>query len=614
MDVGPEPSNGLQGGTGTANPNRPDSGQTFKTQIHPKHMIKDEIDLKSLESKNPIKRTLERIYNLRFEQQGDEFYTKCPFHTDGKRPNFRINERKNSWFCDVCDSGGGIVQFLMKKEGIDFKASCERLGWKPAEQSKVIDISGKVPVATYDYLNEVGELIFQVCRFHVVNREKDCGYDKTFRQRRPGPNGEWINDMQGVERIPYCLPEIIGNKSAMVNIVEGEKDAETLRSLTFCATTNVGGAGKWLAGYGEYLSKRDVAIWPDNDEPGREHAQDIFSKLLPHARSIRMMMVPPPHKDVTDWIKTIPNPADAEKAVSKMLELATPLYGGVDLPFSTIQEIEPLYRKQCREADTTILSLSKWIPSLNRAVRGMVPGEVGTLIANTGQGKTAWLSNLAIQADPIETLIFELELPAELMFERFVAAATRTRCEDVFESYRIGNGTDYSSGKPLSHIQTCCKTGLGCDDIERMIDKAELKTGTRPVLVIIDYIQLLSGFGKSRYERTSESAEKIKAIAKKTGTIIFVASQVGRDEDNPEVGLYDAKDSGSIENSSGLVIGIWREPGPDKSLMKMKILKQTKGVSGAMVDLNFDGERMLITERSKISDADIPYRKPHLDP
>ena len=68
----------------------------------------------------------------------------------------------------------------------------------------------------------------------------------------------------------------------------------------------------------------------------------------------------------------------------------------------------------------------------------------------------------------------------------------------------------------------------------------------RPRLVLVDYIGLVHGAGKSRYERVSSVAEDLKVIAKVTQTIIIIASQVGRDED-PEIRLSSGKDSGSLE-------------------------------------------------------------------
>ena len=120
---------------------------------------------------------------------------------------------------------------------------------------------------------------------------------------------------------------------------------------------------------------------------------------------------------------------------------------------------------------------------------------------------------------------------------------------------------------------------------------------TAPVLVLIDYVQLIQGAG-NRYEKTSNIAEGLKVVAKTTGVIMVIASQVARRDGDEEIGLHSGKDSGALENSAGLVIGAWRDD-EDATLMTLKVLKSTKGGSGLIIPCNFNGSKMTITERSK---------------
>ena len=128
---------------------------------------------------------------------------------------------------------------------------------------------------------------------------------------------------------------------------------------------------------------------------------------------------------------------------------------------------------------------------------------------------------------------------------------------------------------------------------------AELKTSVRPVLVLVDYIQLVQGSGESRYERVSGVAEQLKVVAKETNTIIVMASQIGRNAtgESKEVSLTDAKESGSIENSSGLVLGAWRD-GNDAERLWLRVLKNTKGKSGRTIPCRIL-ESLLIQQEAK---------------
>jgi hypothetical protein len=45
-----------------------------------------------------------------------------------------------------------------------------------------------------------------------------------------------------------------------------------------------------------------VVVLPDADEPGRKHTRDVVAKLADHAKRVRILPVPAPHHDVSDWI------------------------------------------------------------------------------------------------------------------------------------------------------------------------------------------------------------------------------------------------------------------------------------------------------------------------
>ncbi len=152
-------------------------------------------------------------------------------------------------------------------------------------------------VATYDYRDALGELVYQVLRYAMPDGSK------TFKQRRPDGKGGWIQNLQGVTPLLYRLPELLASTDA-VFIVEGEKDADRIASLKLTATCNSGGAGKWCDGFAGHLQGRDVVVLPDNDQPGRDHAEQVARSLQNKAKSIRVVELPglPVKGDVSDWL------------------------------------------------------------------------------------------------------------------------------------------------------------------------------------------------------------------------------------------------------------------------------------------------------------------------
>jgi hypothetical protein len=103
-----------------------------------------------------------------------------------------------------------------------------------------------------------------------------------------------------------------------VFVVEGEKDVDRLAELGLVATTNPMGAGKWQDHYSDFLRGRRVAIIPDADKPGRDHAQQVAQSLLGKAASVGIVELPdvPEKGDVSDFL-------DGAGSIHQLRDLAT---------------------------------------------------------------------------------------------------------------------------------------------------------------------------------------------------------------------------------------------------------------------------------------------------
>lgn len=53
---------------------------------------------------------------------------RCPLHPDGEQPNLHVYEDTESWYCYACHVGGDVIEFVRRREGLDFRAACQRLG------------------------------------------------------------------------------------------------------------------------------------------------------------------------------------------------------------------------------------------------------------------------------------------------------------------------------------------------------------------------------------------------------------------------------------------------------------------------------------------------------
>lgn len=93
-------------------------------------------------------------------------------------------------------------------------------------------------------------------------------------------------------------------KNVPVWIVEGEKDCDSLHALGILATSAPDGAKSWDSGLARQLFEgRTVIICPDNDDAGEQYLETVRVSM-PATASVRVLRVPPPHKDMSDYLQT----------------------------------------------------------------------------------------------------------------------------------------------------------------------------------------------------------------------------------------------------------------------------------------------------------------------
>jgi len=248
----------------------------------------------------------------------------------GSRGSLSVDLKKGTWYDHESEEGGGVLDLVARETNLTGEA---RIDWLKSHgyqldtgYSNGAHQARPAIVATYDYCDSGGELIYQVCRFEP----------KDFRQRRKPRQGDppdivkggWVWSVKGLPQVPYRLPQVLENDDRVICIVEGEKDADRLWKLGVPATTNAGGAGKWSDELSEYFRGADVVVIPDRDPqkkhprtgelmfhpdgrpilPGQDHAAAIAKSLHGKAARVRLLRLwdhwkqMPLKGDVSDWI------------------------------------------------------------------------------------------------------------------------------------------------------------------------------------------------------------------------------------------------------------------------------------------------------------------------
>ena len=283
----------------------------------------------------------------------------------------------------------------------------------------------------------------------------------------------------------------------------------------------------------------------------------------------------------------------------------------------SLEAIEREYEQYVRNLDA--FSVRFGIRELDERTGGVQLGEVATVIARTGVGKSAVVQNI-IQSvlenySEIGVAFLSLEMPRLQAFERqlqIYAGATRgTVISSYRQSHKDALGVPEFLRRFGSRFTIIDKPGMTLSEIERRVRSLVALKRLNPVrLVVIDYLGYLGGGPRNAgiVERTSELARNVKQLAKKLNAVVLLVAQTSRKagDGSEEVTVTDARDSGAIEDSADFLIGCWR---PELKAgissheftdvhgdLWFRILKARRGLQDRFC-VRFEGETLRVMER-----------------
>ncbi len=232
----------------------------------------------------------------------------CPWHED-KNPSLVADDKGVK--CFVCNEKNmDVFEFHMKMHSLTFAEAIKELASRYMPQSngagskKAKKDEGPYPAdwaditASYDYFNDKGEFVYQICR-----RSKDT----RAYPRHKRADGSWWTGINNQPKYLYNLPILLAaSADTVVYIPEGEKDCDTLTSRGLLAVCNPFGAQKWLPDeHSQHLKDRKSIILEDNDDPGRKHGKLVAESIHGIAKGIKIVRFQdlPEKSDITDFIE-----------------------------------------------------------------------------------------------------------------------------------------------------------------------------------------------------------------------------------------------------------------------------------------------------------------------
>jgi putative DNA primase/helicase len=152
----------------------------------------------------------------------------------------------------------------------------------------------------WTYKNHFGRVMFYIARFEMA--DKDGEISKEFRPYT-WKGGVFTNKMWPVPRPLYGLEQLNDKPDKSILIVEGEKAADAAREIAgkyYLVVTWPGGANAVDKIDWHSLKGREILIWPDNDEPGREAARKIVGKLNKICKLVKILQLEKSSREIFD--------------------------------------------------------------------------------------------------------------------------------------------------------------------------------------------------------------------------------------------------------------------------------------------------------------------------
>lgn len=277
-----------------------------------------------------------------------------------------------------------------------------------------------------------------------------------------------------------------------------------------------------------------------------------------------------------------------------------------EILWPTFEHIEKL-----QESDSGITGVPTGFADLDRMTTGLQRGDLCIVAARPSMGKTSWVLNVAQTAaieHNVPVALFSLEMSKEQLVQRLLCAEGRVDAQKLRrgrlspdEYNRLATAAGHLNTAPLWIDDSPGSTVLEMRAKARRL-KSDLRADGKDLgLLVIDYLQLMSGGGRSesRVQEVSEISRGLKALARELEVPVVALSQLSRapeqrNDRRPQ--LSDLRESGSIEQDADVVMFLYRAEyyfGPvdqDGNSLEGKaeliIGKQRNGPTG-VVDLFF---------------------------
>lgn len=249
-----------------------------------------------------------------------------------------------------------------------------------------------------------------------------------------------------------------------------------------------------------------------------------------------------------------------------------------------------------------LTGLATGFVDIDNRTGGLRPGNLVIIAGRPSMGKTTMALNIAenVALNNLPTLTFSMEMGADELLDKHFSSIGSVALE------KIRNGTlEEDDWQRVTHAMSRLTKanmviddtpGLSIQDIASRARKTKRQRGLS--LIVIDYLQLMTGDGNNRVEEISAISRGMKLMAKDLQVPVIALSQLNRSleqRQNKRPIMSDLRESGAIEQDADIIMMLYRdevydENTNDKGIAECIFVKNRSGKVGRD-GLLFDGEK-----------------------
>lgn len=606
--------------------------------------------IKDLENKINLSYLAGKDFTLKAAGQDTYRINPCP--VCGGKDHFTINSKGNYYhsFSGCCEDGG-VYKYLQEVKGMSEIAAYEELSRLAGEPKK--DVNPKPTKAEVTPLNNYTDIINQIYNnqteadkqyffnrgltSEIIEKHKLCIGDikdlnsKAYGKRAIIPvwkDGQVVfwnsRALEQEPKIKYMKapgPATFFNiddlKTAapgeIITLTEGEFDALSLESIGIKSIA-IGGVENYQK-FTEHNTRKDIIILTafDNDQAGQKHNEGYH------------INIPNQYKDINEWF--IADISDFKAGVSlqvqtvkeraeKQIQAELMAYRGK----SAAGYLETFRNKIAASVNNA--EIPTGFKDLDNLLDGGLYEGLYIIGAISSLGKTSWLLQICdqIAQSGRDVLYFSLEMSKSELMAKSISRLTFLNSKNKNEAKTtrgILNGKSWANYSMFERelIEECInKYGvyaenlylneglgtIGINEIKAAIQKHINITGKAPILVI-DYLQILAPYDirATDKQNTDNAVFELKRMSRDYNIPVIAISSLNRANYSTEINLAAFKESGAIEYSSDVLLGLQfknqsakdfdvdKEKSKEVREIEVKVLKNRNGATGKSITFDY---------------------------